>query len=139
MTSGEIQHTLIIYGRYWYDFLTIAWVMSFFLIEMVLLFRNSLLGWSMTVKCLVLAGVFLFSLVNPPDHLPPEDITIAAVLIRLLLIVVLGWVIVILAVMRLRRITIWFVSREGVPQEDQQGDANLDFLRDVRRHSEKGE
>lgn len=98
--------TLVVYGRYWYDFLTFAWVIAFFLTEMVLLFRNSLLGWAMTAKCLVLAAVFAYAILQPPARLAPEDVTLGAVAIRVALIVVLGAVIAILIAMRLRRETV---------------------------------
>lgn len=104
--------TLIIDGRWWYDWLTIAWVVGFFLIEMVLLFRNSLLGWAMTAKCLTLAGVFFWSLQHPPPVLLPEEVTLETVTVRGTLIVVLGVVIVILLYMRLKRLTV-VVGRAG--------------------------
>lgn len=103
--------TMVIMNRYWYDFLTVAWVVAFFLIEMLLLFRNSLLGWAMTSKCLVLAVVFTWAIDNPPPLLP-EHITIEAVAIRLLLIVDLGVVIAILIWMRMRRLTV-VMGKEG--------------------------
>lgn len=101
----EIPATLVTYGRWWYDFLTIAWIVGFFLTEMLLLFRNTLIGWAMTFKCLTLAGVFGYALFNPPP-LMPESVTIEAVIIRCVLIGVLGVVITILVVMRLRRLTV---------------------------------
>jgi hypothetical protein len=104
--------TLVVYGRYWYDFLTLAWVIGFFVIEMFLLFRNSLLGWAMTFKCLAVAMVFMYALTQPPVVLPPEDVSIGAFLVRLVLIVVLGSVIAILGYMRWKRITV-VVGREG--------------------------
>ncbi len=104
--------TLVVYGRYWYDFLTLAWVIGFFLIEMVLLFRNSLLGWAMTAKCLAVAAVFAYALTMPPVVLPPENVSIGAFLVRSVLIAVLGAVIVILLWMRWRRETV-VVGREG--------------------------
>ena len=97
--------TLVVYGRYWYDFLTIAWLVAFFLIEMLLLFRNTLIGWAMTAKCLVLSGVFYWACVNPPP-LQPENITIVTAAIRAVLISVLGVVIAILIVMRIRNLTV---------------------------------
>lgn len=104
--------TAVWYGRYWYDAFTIACIVGFFLVEMVLLFRNSLIGWAMTAKCLVLAGVFLWAFMNPPPRLPPEDVTIQRVAIYTILIATLGVVILILAVMRLLRMTV-VVGRQG--------------------------
>lgn len=98
--------TLVIYGRYWYDFLTLTWVVAFFLIEMVLLFRNSFLGWAMTAKCLALAAVFTYAISMPPLVLPPENVTILGALVRSVLITILGLVIIILIIMRLHRETV---------------------------------
>lgn len=103
--------TLVVYGRWWYDFLAVAWIVGFFLVEMLLLFRNSLLGWAMTIKCLTLAGVFFYALSHPAPLLP-EEITIEKVLTYSILIGVLGGVILILVTMRLRRLTV-VVGREG--------------------------
>lgn len=104
--------TLVVYGRYWYDFFTLAWVIAFFLIEMVLLFRSTLIGWAMTAKCLALAGVFFFALTHPAAALPPEDVTLESVAVRVMLIVVLGFVIAVLIWMRLRRETV-VVGKNG--------------------------
>lgn len=104
--------SLIVYGRYWYDFFTLAWVVGFFLIEMLLLFRNSVLGWAMTAKCIVLAVVFSYAIVHPAYPLPPEEVTFGAVAVRLLLVAVLGFVIAVLLWMRWRRQTI-IVGRKG--------------------------
>lgn len=98
--------TLVVYGRYWYDFLTFAVVVAFFLIEMLLLFRNTLLGWAMTAKCLILALLFSYAILNPPMQLPPEDVSIVSASLRAALITILTGVIVILAVMRTRRQTV---------------------------------
>lgn len=98
--------TLVVDGRYWYDTLTIAWVVAFFLIECLLLFRSSIIGWAMTVKCLVLAGVFFNVLINPPPVLPPEDVSIPNTIIRVSLIVTLGAVIGILIWMRVTHQTV---------------------------------
>jgi hypothetical protein len=105
--------TLVVYGRWWYDTLTIGWIVGFFLIEMLLLFRNSLIGWAMTIKCLTLAGVFGYALVNPGPLLP-EHVTIEKVVTYAILIGVLGFVILVLIAMRLRRLTV-VVGREGDP------------------------
>jgi hypothetical protein len=104
--------TVVVYGRYWYDATTILGVVAFFLVEMVLLFRNSLLGWAMTLKCLMLSVVFSYAFLNPPTILQPEDISLGAALIRVSLLGVLGLVIIILVVMRWRRETV-IVGREG--------------------------
>lgn len=104
--------TLIVHGRYWYDALTLLWVTGFFMVEMLLLFRNTLLGWAMTFKCLMLAFVFLWSFFNPPEELPPENVSVPAALIRIGLIIILGSVIVILTAMRMRRETV-IVGRDG--------------------------
>lgn len=104
--------TLVIYGRYWYDFFTLAWVVVFFLVEMVLLFRSTLIGWAMTAKCLVLSLVFTYALLNPPVHLPPEDVSVGAALVRMALNGVLTAVIVILLWMRIHRLTV-VVGKEG--------------------------
>lgn len=98
--------TLVVYGRWWYDFLTFAVVVAFFLIEMLLLFRNTLLGWAMTAKCLALAMVFSYAILNPPVKLPPEDVSIGSAAIRAVLITVLVAVITILSVMRVRQQTV---------------------------------
>lgn len=105
--------TLVFYGRYWYDFITLAWVVGFFLIEMMLLFRNSVIGWAMTIKCLVLSIVFTYALLNPSSRLPPEDVSVGAALVRLVLVGVLTAVIGILLWMRLHRFTV-VVGKEGV-------------------------
>lgn len=97
--------TLVVYGRWWYDFLAIAWIVGFFLLEMLLLFRNSLIGWAMTVKCLTLAGVFCWALFHPTP-LVTEDVTIEKVVTYAALIAVLGVVIGILLVMRVMRLTV---------------------------------
>lgn len=114
--------TLVVYGRYWYDTLTFAVVVAFFLIEMVLLFRNTLLGWSMTAKCLTLAGVFAYALTTPPEVLPPENVTLPAVIIRTTLIGVLTSVIFILVAMRLRKETV-VVGRVGTNEPCKPGTA----------------
>jgi hypothetical protein len=106
-----ILSTLVVYGRYWYDFLTIAWVVGFFLIECLLLFRSSVIGWAMTAKCLMLAGIFSWTLINPPP-LRPESVALDAVVIRSLLIGVLGYVIAVLLWMRWQRETV-VVGRVG--------------------------
>ena len=111
MEVTHILATAVWYGRYWYDFLTIVWVVGFFLLEMMLLFRNTLIGWAMTFKCLALAGVFFYACAHPPP-LQPEDISIETASIRAVLIGVLGFVIAILITMRLRRLTV-VVGREG--------------------------
>lgn len=112
--------TLVVYGRYWYDFLTVSSVIAFFLIEMVLLFRNSLLGWGMTAKCLVLAGERTYVITHPPPLLS-EDVTFESVTIRVGLIAVLGVVIVILIAMRLRRETV-VVGHVGTDEPCKKGE-----------------
>lgn len=109
--------TLVIDGRYWYDFVTICVVIAFFAIECLLLFRNSIIGWLMTVKCLTLAGANFWALQHPPVVLPPENVTIDALLVRCWLIVVLAGVIAYLAYMRIKNLTV-YVGRQG-QQEDQ--------------------
>lgn len=96
--------TLIIHGRYWYDFMAVASIVTF-LLEMVLLYRNSLIGWAMTAKCLVLAGVFGWALLNPPP-ITHESVTIEKVVTYTVLIITLGVVIAILAAMRILRMTV---------------------------------
>lgn len=97
--------TLVVFGRYWYDFLVVSWVVGFFLIECLLLFRSTIIGWAMTAKCLVLAGVFAWALFNPPP-LMHESITIEKAGIYSVLIVVLGAVIGILIWMRIMRMVV---------------------------------
>lgn len=108
--------TLVVYGRYWYDFVTLAVVAAFFLIEMILLFRNSRIGWSMTRKCLVLVFLFCYAILNPAP-LQPEDVTIGAVLVRTVLIAVLVHTIYVLVDMRVKRQTV-VVGREGTPSDE---------------------
>lgn len=97
--------TAVWYGRWWYDFTTIAWIVGFFLIEMLLLFRNSLIGWAMTAKCLTLAAVFGWALLHPGPLLP-EEVTIDTIVVRSALIGVLGFVIAVLIGMRILRLTV---------------------------------
>lgn len=104
--------TMLVEGRYWYDFLVIAWIVAFFLIECVLLFRNTLIGWAMTAKCLTLAGVFFWTLIHPPP-LAPESVTQEKVVIYLLLTFVLGFVIAVLIWMRLHNETVVVSSTES--------------------------
>lgn len=104
--------TLVIYGRYWYDFFTLAWVVAFFLIEMLLLFRSTAIGWAMTAKCIALALVFSYAIINPPYPLVAEDVTVGSALVRAVLIIVLGYVIVVLIWMRVRQETV-VVGRSG--------------------------
>jgi hypothetical protein len=118
--------TLIVYGRYWYDFLAIAWIVGFFLIEMLLLFRSSLIGWAMTMKCLVLAGVFGWAMMNPPP-LVTESVTQEKVVTYTLLITVLGYVIFVLLWMRYRRLTV-VVGKLGDGEEDPRYFPAADFI-----------
>jgi len=113
-----LASTMVWHGRYWYDTLTLGFVAAFFLVEMVLLFRNSLLGWAMTAKCIMLAAVFLYALLIPPVYLPEEDVSVGAALLRTGLMFVLGSVIAILLWMRRRRRTVivGLISPEGDAQ-----------------------
>lgn len=104
--------TIVIYGRYWYDFVTLASVIAFFLIELLLLFRNSIIGWAMTAKCLAVAFVFLYALLNPPVTLPEEEVSVGAALVRIVLIGVLVTVIGVLLWMRWLGATV-VVGRPG--------------------------
>lgn len=103
---------MVIEGRYWYDFVVVAWVIAFFLIECALLFRNTLIGWAMTLKCLTLAGVFFWTIINPPP-LPPESVTQEKVVIYLVLVGVLGFTIAVLISMRLRHETVIAVDKDA--------------------------
>ena len=126
-----ILSTLVIYDRYWYDFLIVVWVVGFFLIEMVLLFRHSLIGWAMTLKCLTLAGVFLWVLVNPPP-LGPESLNVQRLTVYLALIFVLGLVIVVLVWMRLNKATV-VVGKEGEIPGQREADAR--YVRATNRET----
>jgi hypothetical protein len=85
-------------GRPWFDVGLIIYIATFFLLEASLLAREGRLGWSMTAKCLVLAGTFLFSLIYAPA--PPLILTWPAILVRVALAAVLTWVIDELATVR---------------------------------------
>lgn len=115
-----IADTMVIAGRYWYDFVTFAILVAFFFVVMALLFRRSLVGWSMTAAFLTLGLTFGFAMTQPPVKLPPEDVTIAAVVIRIALIAVLGWNIAVLIRMRVHRQTV-IVGKEVDLVDDNRG------------------
>lgn len=114
------------FGRVWYETALLAFLVAFFAIEMVLLWRKTRLGWAMTAKCAALILVFGFALANPPPY-APVTLTTVGVALRVLLVLALSWVIYELAAIRLSRREIVIRLGNGV------GDGPCDEPDDCRR------
>lgn len=99
--------TMVIHGRWWYDFVTFAILVAFFFVLMALLFRNSIIGWSLTLAFFALGFTFGFALSQEPARLQPEDVTQVTVAFRVFLDLCLGQAIAILLWMRARRMTVF--------------------------------
>ena len=78
------------FRRPWYDALLLLYLATLFLLEAVIIKRKTSFGWVMSTKAGWLALVFSFSLffVTPP---PPQQLSPAAVGLRLVLAVLLTW------------------------------------------------